>query len=622
MSIIQLDNEQNQFENKKPAAPKAPRQEAPQQTQQRQQETYRESPNYQSTYQTGAAMGWESLSSGLQFAGLTTNGTGRLLDIAEHMRNRVSEILRNLGAENVQILTLDTSNNNRIFAPMAILAIKNARAHKVGFYTFIIDTGAYKHNVNEVREGNENIKVRRLPSNGVRDLGDAMAHVAQTYNGLEPISALGCVIPHELTVTDGKELDQLIINALVAIETNMMNAISGRDDFSLNRVANHRQLIAGASVNRNPSPEQIRYNVSGMPVRTDITTRLVSPAQTTNDGEEIRSELIAESGGYVDLAYSPSDGPNGHRYTYVASFIATLLNTPRRNTLNGLLLAMYSSFVVFKDKLGIYSLCPDHSASPEQLTEQDIGMLNIEAAVDGERKPITDLVSSNTPLSDVRAYLDMIVNPVMDYVISIDEFGPDTWKLFPFLAAADGNVDELNRILEAADILTNGNFNQYYRGGNPFNVVTVRPGGYMVRGGVKEDLRKIDYVSTFALTHQDGSIIESWDRYSYDPVFSDNIRLHHLSAIVEEQAPNAQINGTVYGVSVDFDFINAFVAGIEQAGLKTSFNIPSGNVGRERYVVRAGDRNEETYRDFQSRLRSHTGGRNYNADYRRTSYYR
>lgn len=585
--------------------------------------------------EAGRLSGWDSIGADLSFSISSSFGNARLYEVSEALREVTKELkagTTSLNNVEVNIHPMDPEEYSRLSTPLVILTAGKVGGKTAGFFTFAIDTGDASQNVSDHTVRDENIQVRRLPSNAIRHISTDVADLmAATYPNHAMSAAAGDVIPATLDIKEEgrKHLRDMILNAINACGV-YISIDESLGCLNVTRIKDHTTLTVTTQLVKTPNERTKLVDEAGRVVRGDIRTRLATnPSRREysdrrdRDFDDVnrRVEVVSEGAGYVDLQWEPiEDGRD--KTCYVATFVATHLYCRRNNSIGGQLLAMYSTLGIFKDDFGLYSLAPDRAADKAQAMLQDIGILNVEAGIGGENEPIPDLISINTRESEVRDYINLLVHPTLSYAIDIDQMSSSTWRLLPFLYAGMGDDEAWAAIRAEVSELTNGHFDDVYDGGNPFEVIAVRPSGqYYESNHVANDIRVLDYVAVSNLMPDDPRIISDYQDYQYDLDIDTNVRLHHLNRITETLLPTANITGITYRIDVNLGFLRALQEAMSLARLNVNFNVPSRN-GRDRYVS-SRNRDRRAYEDLSRGVRAR---RDYddrdNRDKRRTSFSR
>ena len=560
----------------------------------------------------GEISGWSGIGTGLEFHVDPTMGTGRLYEAQDAFKKSIEEDVRKKNKiENLVLdfVLVDSDADERVALPVAILTAKLRGQQRVAYFPIVIDLNVHEQRESDVEIGREHIKIRRLPSQLINSVSGVLyEYVTKHFAGHKVSDAIGCFLPPELDLKDPQRVYAFITNAINACGT-LLTLDTNAPDLNVAAIPDHRTLTASTRVIKNPTADQQLFNEAGRPFRGDLRTTLSTPGSRAQNGErEVIPRMVSQATGYFDIQWNPYEGNrDADRTVYTGAYVSTHLSTPRRNSLGGIGLAFYASLNVFKDSLARYSLAPDTANdNKESARLQDIGLLNIEAEVTQNPGPVTDLDTAGTRPSDVRKYIDRLVHPVIDYHMAIDESGPDTWRMWAFLDAAAGGKESLGNILTSFDELTNGNLKKYWGGKNPFSVISVRPNGTYVQGGMVQPLSRLDYTAHFALNTEDSRAVQEWQTYLYDMSIEEDIRKHHLHRLIKAVIPGAKIDSWTYIVEVDAEFIDAFIQAMGDAGLKVNFVAPGDRELRDRYT-RGGARNAERQSGMERRLRDARG---------------
>lgn len=253
----------------------------------------------------------------------------------------------------------------------------------------------------------------------------------------------------------------------------------------------------------------------------------------------------------------------------------------------------------------------------------DLSGIQWEAPALEEHRGNVDFYGADLEESD---RLDLIQeNFHRDPLVSLDipEVGPDTWLLDAFAVLAEN--DDANAeaaIIDAADILTNGNFSHRWDSANEAilspMVDRVHLGNWTDAEGRQRDLREINYLAMLNLA--EGSEAGMQTLYDYAGTFGDlqNVttekRLEQRLAIMREAGfSNIEVTGYATRVTFNINFIQTLAAAMSDAGihLESADQYNTRRKGRARNAnvgmfTRNSDRNSGL---FQTRSRGRSDSR-------------
>lgn len=404
--------------------------------------------------------------------------------------------------------------------------------------------------------------------------------VRATFVGCDVLSVDATVIPRNIDPADKSAIDKIATNASSACTTEIRLAATNRADLNM------AELDRSGSVLENRltfGDNQIR-NATGRETRADVTINLVSKrigrdaanVHIVNNGAQ--ETPVCTVGAYVDLIKAPqqrqvmSNGW-GQQQTipnqpYLANIIMTSLGSNIGRTPSMVLLAIASIFSLTDNNSWLHCFKAT-TRSKAGVDLRDIGPLNIEANLandpSGWGAEVKTKEDSFTP-EKFASYLRDLVGP--QPVISIDcpDFEAESWYLAPFVAAANGSRVAYDIVYDAANQLTNGNFERYFPRGQDMFVDTnnrVLLGTFTDNAGKVRDLRYIDRTAIANLVGRDNpKMIRDFSDTFLRTEFPLNQRLHARSNLYRILTQDTvEFNG----MATRLTFSGAFLDGLALA---------------------------------------------------------
>jgi hypothetical protein len=266
----------------------------------------------------------------------------------------------------------------------------------------------------------------------------------------------------------------------------------------------------------------------GLPMRRDVSITLTASSinrapQSGQLNSQERSKVIAVAGGYIDPVWAPVEQnqymyqPNMPNQKFAARFVMTSMENVAIMTVPAQLLALSTAFVLRENNNWYPYFSPRPIGSGRAVDLRDVGAINIEGNVFNEPSGFgtyVDTKKADFSQIELGKLLQMAFRPGMTFSLRVSECGADTWYNSVFKAAADGDLDAVMAILQAANTLTGGAFARHYNSNeNPVmvNYDRVHLGYYVGDAGVKRDLSDIDYLAIMNMVGKaDNTVGAAW----------------------------------------------------------------------------------------------------------------
>lgn len=427
--------------------------------------------------------------------------------------------------DHFRLLVLDQNTNN---VPLSALMVcyhtrSGAQDHVVVFTLIIEATNRLTNR--HVNINGQNVEIETVAGDIYNDLlWERVQHVATESYGRQNMAVYdaGCmVLPQELDAEDPLHIRHVLFSATQACFTVMENQLGGKEEpFNVQFVGNQDQLVA--RLNYNPPQAE---NATGLPIRSDINITLegATAGQANTYFDQVRELTSVDA--YVDLVYTPPQQQQpqmGMGYQqqpmqsqhYTPRVVLTRVDTDiDAVTMELNLLALSTSTLVSRQMAWAGVFRPRHAQRGIDL--HDIGAIGYEVPMtqDGELKKIDTKAESFTPQS-LYQLLGMFVHERPVISMDIEEVGELSWIHTAFIAAANGNQEANQLIIDAANNLTLNNFGKIYSGA-PIaqdDQNRIHLGYYIDESGNKRDLRDIDYLAMLNLVGKDDpALVVDWE---------------------------------------------------------------------------------------------------------------
>lgn len=389
----------------------------------------------------------------------------------------------------------------------------------------------------------------------------------------------GAVIPKEVELkAESAALRSVLFNAVTAAESSlriMSNApvVTGEDI-----AADNNNLTARLNMDHSGGANQV-----GLPNRTDITIdlRAVKRGGRNNGGfgEQAapQTQSVARIAGFMDILYNEeaqtaSGGwgkksePNLQRYLprYILTDVRSSFNF---ESLELQLLAIAQAGLLVRNNAWANAFRPKNIKGTDI---HNIGAVGLDLELMDKRT----VISTDPKNFSDRDFHELIetIFPADRLIIAMDleETGVLSWLHGIILNAAEGSEDAHKALINAANTITSGHFDRFFDGG-PIGFLEssrIPLGHYEDENGNLRDIRDGDYLAVLNLLGQgDEDAIAEWCSTQFGDA-PDVVRLEqHLKMLNVMFGGSVTVTGYARRYNFNANFINALVAGIEQAGI-------------------------------------------------------
>jgi hypothetical protein len=507
----------------------------------------------------------------------------------------------------------------------SVLLLLESEKNNVRFgYQMIIEGSDNLKPIELQQQGRPNINLAR-PAGDVYD--EATINIIKTLfnDKFSYVDAGAVVIPVELS---GQEKDILVksedlrnviftsVNALL-VRYNMAYAGSSKTvTAALLASLTGTKLVA--EMDTNPFP---KVNAVGLPVRTDVnvSVTVVSTAAAAANAKREDSIKLVSGSGYLDLSYYDEQAikerrmqaMNGqgmgyqHLYQqmqvtqrYVAKFILTGLESGLPIETPETMLMTLASVTALSDNNSWMALFGARYGEHHKLQmggracdTRDLGAVGYECThlPDCAGQPTyldlrgDNIAGNSNNLS--KLILD-VMEPSLVYQIDVSETAPEGWLTSVLLAAAKGNPNANNAIIQACRRLTTSNdgvvhFDAFYKG-NEFVVEDAGqliPMGYFETDtGERKDLRTLDYLAMLNIAGSKGDLmsVEEFSRLQDDVQVNSYERLdRHIQTLTNIWGGSVKVKGHAHRITLKANWLMALRLALKACG----FNVQSNNIG-------------------------------------------
>lgn len=406
------------------------------------------------------------------------------------------------------------------------------------------------------------------------------------------------VVPRDFNIADERLVYTLAANAAYACSVELRQRSQSFGDLNLANYSRDEVLTV-----RTAFPKDQDANAVGHPVRRDITIDLqAGPAGQQNQQQLERTATVSRISGFLDLNWAPANPPanpynpyyqqqnpalmQNQFQRYVTRFVMTGMESVTAPTLAAQLLTLAMGAALNQNNMWVQAFRPAPYASGE-FDMHDIGAVGIEANFEGNANGYgsrIDTKADSFKPDSLPKLVAATIKPGLMLSLDVQECGPDTWINGIFAAAAEGNPDANEAILQAANYLTNGEFQKHFPAGGRVAVDEnnrIHLGYYTSRvDGARHDIRDIDYLAVLNLVgDKDPEVMRDWSDTFQQTQFPLQQRLAARKRIITGLFGDVTITGFARRVSFESAFIDALIKGCEACRLDIKSVAPYTDVG-------------------------------------------
>lgn len=484
------------------------------------------------------------------------------------------------------VLPIDRNNSiNLTFSVIVVALQETAAKGKVAFHTLIIEGSSEPLAPRPASINGRTIEIMKVASDAYdnRLMAEVQEVLRRTFPKAEFYNADGCVVPASFSVDDHNLVYSLAANAATACFTDLTIRAPGFTDLNLANANNDSTLNVRCNFGRNEV-----YDAVGLPVRSDVQIDLLAVQQVNRNDQSLNSGLdrstqISGVGGFVDLVWDPViTGTNPFimgqqmqsvHQKYVPRFVITSLDPIRLLTIPAQLLALASTSALQENNAWIAAFRP--KALLGKATDMhDIGAVGFEANLDNNPTGIGSRV--NTRGESFRpemlgVLVTTTIKPGLIMSMDIPEVGASTHYNGVF-SAATTSIEAQRAIIEAANVLTNGTFKNYFQMNTGRVLIDdqnrIHMGYYIDQDGIKRDIRDIDYLAVANMVgEKDPAMIREWSDTFLRTEYPMELRLAERKRTIVGLTKDPVFTGFARRVTFSREFIDALVKACIASGL-------------------------------------------------------
>jgi hypothetical protein len=536
---------------------------------------------------------WSFHSGGL-FGAPISRGVGS--EVYSKLKTALTEIFKS--AQNsleIALIDLDNINEPALVFSSIVVAIRNKTINNgVAYHILLLESTGEKIAPIFENIGNTQVEIMRVTSDAIDDvlITKADAAVRRAFpNEQNYFFTEATVVPSTFNAEDKHQVHMLALNAGLAANTELEIHSMGFKDLDLSNVSNDSSLIVNLGFSRQQS-----YDAVGAPLRNDIQISFSSKKNNANNrnisvNSGDREAPVSNISAFIDLVWNPVAQQNPYNIynpmqpmqtqKYSANMVITNLASQMSYTPGSVLLALSTGLSLNMNENWIQAFKPTIGNS-RQVDLRDIGALNIEGNLGGVDPnafgPRINTKEDDFKLQQLGQLVGGLIRPGLMTSLDCPEYGPQSWYLSVFSAAAKGSQSAYKVIYEAAERLTGGRFSkQFPYGTQMFSTVNrIHLGTWIDKDGTKRDIRDIDHLAVCNLVGESNPQIirdfsDTYLRVNFPEVQRLSARKRMLLSLTNE---SASFTGFAQRVTFSSAFTDALMKSIAETGLNVRINTP------------------------------------------------
>lgn len=486
----------------------------------------------------------------------------------------------------ITLVPVDMNNTTNLSVSALAVCVRDLQNPEIGvaYHTLVLEASAEPLPPRfEVINGS-NIEILR-PIGDAYDvvmLNAVSEFVGRKFPQVHQLPVGACVVPRDLKSDDVEAVYSLTSNALFACTSELAINSPNFTDLNLNQAERDLTLTVCPTFGN-----QQTLNAVGQPVRSDIVVEFSAAPTQNNNQQQNNAERVtkvAKATGFVDLVYDPA-APVQNNYwlpqqqqqqqnvqRYSARFVLTAMEATHLLTIPAQLLALIPALSIREGSQWIQAF--RHHSFSNEIDMHDIGAIGYEMNLNGDPSGFgtrIDTKADSFKPDQLGQLIGLGFKQGLILSLDVPEVGPETWYNEVFSAAASGNAKANQAIIDAANVLTNGNFSKYFAANgrvamDEYNRIHL--GHYGDRNGVRKDIRDIDYLAIMNLQgEKDPQIIKDWSDTFLRTNYPLTQRLAARKRIITALFSDVVFTGFARRVTFDPLFIEALSKGCQDAGL-------------------------------------------------------
>ena len=483
---------------------------------------------------------------------------------------------------------LDNNTNNVPLSSILVCYHQRINGHdKVAVYTLLVEDSGPRLSPQTINLGGKNVEIDTVAGDVFNGYlwGIIVDHINGVFGkDMEVMDGGAMVLPSELDPEDDEHIRRVLFNATSAVVTVMESELNvdPQGIFSVSWINNPGDSLV-ARLDYNPSQPE---SATGEPIRSDLRVTLqgsVSSAQPVTGFEQVRD--ISTVDGFVDLVYTPPQsrqqpGQPAPTQHYHPRFVITRADSQvDAVTMELQLLALSTTTLLSRNLAWAGVFRPRHGV--KGVDTRDIGAIGFEVPFAGDKPKRIDTKANDFDINKLYQLVSMAVNDSLMYSMDVEEVGELSWIHQAFIAAANGNQDANQLILDSANNLTEGWFAQIFQGGGVAvdDQVRVHTGYYIDEDGRQRDLREIDYLAMLNMVGESSpELVAKWGETFDNVNIPLEVRLEERANILKGILGQSM---HVKGYARRITFNPAFLMALNEASAKAGLVVRPHNLIQE-----------------------------------------
>lgn len=455
----------------------------------------------------------------------------------------------------------------------------------VAVATMIVAASGPRPNPQQIAIQGQTVEILATPGDIANDplWEKVKAEVSKTYGQVDIYDAGMSVIHSELDAADSTRMLRVLSDAAEACFRALDEILGGVvPKFNLGMINRSDRVTARVTYNQ----EGVESSC-GLPVRTGVTIETNGSTSTNNsDPWSVSQVEMTAVDGYMDLIYVRPQPPVYGAAPMTQHFFGRYNITQMKSRLGAVtleiaLLALHSATLLSKNMAWAAAFRP-RNTRPGEVNLRDIGAVGFDIpqlvgeTQQGRKIDTTSVMFDLNMLHDL---LTKAVHPNILYSMDVEERGSSSWLDLVFISAAQRDPVAYQRIIDAANTLTEGRFAHCFKGGDiaydDRNRIHL---GYYIDGRTNQrrDIRDVDYLAM--LNHvgeTDMTLVAEFDRTYSDLDRPLELRLKRRFDILQQiLGDSMKVTGYARRVTFTPNFLDALGTAIQQGG----FNIQPANL--------------------------------------------
>lgn len=538
------------------------------------------------------------------------------------LRDALSRVVPEATADNnfeIFIETISPAQAKVYYSGIVIGVVHNNYKNRMAYYTLVMtETAPTVPKITQTINGQQ-VQLDVLPdevydADYVRALTEFMG---QRFPQHRQLLDAGAMTLGRFNHEDKSAVKRLLSNASFATMSALLTADENFGDLNLSTLSDSTKRYLNVDVKFDNTTI---LDTAGRPVRSDFVVDFYWQAQQQNNNNvspnsRQQAEQFSTIGGFVDAVYAPKEAQNAWatqgavQYTppFVPRLIITNLEPLMLGTLPAVLLALSTAFGLGANNNWMHALY--HRAMGEQ-ADGNPSILRVQANPERNSNGMGSYVDVTThDAIEKGAFGDLMMTcfrPEIIYSVDVPLAGATSWILDVLRAAAAGSKYAQDQLIDAANVLTNGQFEKGFDPTVPMfydvgNMVLL--GTYTDQAGRLRDIREVDSLTVanrFVPAEQSLNSVQKWHNSYYNESRHEVDRLRDRRDIIEALCGGkVEYTGKAERVTIGANFVAALEAGILANNMKVSLNLPSSRVnvgptqGRAAFVDGAAVSNQQ-----------------------------